>query len=289
MSATTRTAQATRVGMTMASLKILIAVVMFVGVSFVSAVAQVSPAEAEQIRLRQQLGNMESALERAISIGAQNVIVEVRRIVPDRPRLLGQTRVSSVRLPGYGILFSVDVPILRLPLTWQVTVRDVQTRDALMAIQQLRTRASNMASGRERTELENQANQLEQQVALGNFQAVEPRRGAVAAASLAPVGVPRPSDVEPSVLADPESAYTREVKTALINAMLSQSQELGIKSDEWLTVVARDGMPNDPQFPGDLIDSTTQVMRVKGSVLAAYQSKAITLEEARKQVEVTEQ
>ena len=288
MSAFNWKAQTTRVGTTMASVKTVIAVVMFVGVSVGSAAAQVSPAEAEQIRLRQQLATMESVLDKAISIGAQNVVAQVRKIASERPRLIGQTRVSSIRLDGYGVVFNVEVPILRLPITWQVNVRDIQTRDALMRIQQLRNQASGMPAGRERTELLDQAIQLEQQLALGNFRPVEPRRGTLAAASLAAVDVPRP-DVEPSVLDDPESAYTRYVKDALIDAMLRNSQPLGIKPDEWLIVAARDGVPNDPQFPGDAVDSTTQIMRVKGSVLAAFQSKAISFEEARKQVEVTEQ
>ena len=252
------------------------------------AQAQVSPAEAEQIRIRQQIATMEKVLETAIGIGAQNVIAQVRRVVSDRPRL-GQARISGTRLENYGVVFHVEIPMFRLPMMFQVVVRDMQTRDALMRIQQLKTQATGMTPGPERTQLLDQASQLEQQLALGNFRPAEPSRGVVGAASLVPAGVTRTGVVEPSVLDDPVSAYTSAVIAALIDAMLKSSQALEVKTDEYLAVIARDGVPNDPQFPGDTLDSTTQVIRVKGSVLAAYQSKAISIDEARKLVEVKEQ
>ena len=43
------------------------------------------------------------------------------------------------------------------------------------------------------------------------------------------------------------------------------------------------------RFPGDSLDSSTWVMSVKGSVLAAYAARTLTREEALKQVDVKEQ
>jgi hypothetical protein len=269
-------------------LKTVMAAGAVVCLSWGSAWAQVSSAEAERIKMRQQLATMEGVLERAIVSGAQNVIVQVRRVIPERPRL-GQSRISGFRLDGHGVVFHVDVPMFRLPITYQMALLDMQTRNALMRIQQLRTQSLEMPPGPERNELQAHINQLEQELALGNFRPTEPNRGMIGAASLVPAAAPRPAEREPTVIEDPEGAYTREVMAALVDAMLTNSQALGVKSDEWLTIVARDGVPNDPQFPGDAIGATIQVMSVRGSTLAAFQSRAMTLEEARKQVEVKEQ
>ena len=65
------------------------------------------------------------------------------------------------------------------------------------------------------------------------------------------------------------------------------SQPLSIPPVEYLAVVATDDVPI--RVPGDSIDATTWVMRVKGSVLAAFRAGTITKDEAQKQVEVTEQ
>jgi len=274
---------------TMATLKRLIATSTLVVAGLGTAYGQGSPAEAEQIRARQQIALMETVLAGAISNGAQNVILQLRRVIADyRPRT-GQARVSGVRLRDYGVLFHVDVPGIPLPLLWEVLVLEAQTRNAITTIQQLRTQASAMPAGPESSRLMEQANRLQQELALGNFRATQPGRGVVGAASLVPTAISRPPDAEPSVVEDPQAAYTREVMAALIDAMLTNSQALGLKPDESLTVVARDGVPNNPQTPSDSIDARIQVMRVKGSVLAAFQARTISLDEARKQVEVTEQ
>ena len=256
-----------------------------------TAYSQVSSAETEQIRARQQIATMETVLASAVQNGTQNVVMQIRRVVPDyRPRT-NQPRVSGARLDDYGLVFHVDVPLVPLPFLWDVMVLEMQTRNAVRTIQQLRTQAQQMPEGSQSAQLISQANQLEQELALGNFRAAQPGRGLAAAASLQPVpaGTQRPTNSDPSVVDDPESAYTREVKTALIDAMLNNSQALGVKADEWLTIIARDGAPTNPQSPGDAIDASTQIMRVKGSTLAAFQSRTISIEEARKLVEIQEQ
>lgn len=267
----------------------VIGAVALIGVGLGAAYAQELPTETEQIRARQQIATMETVLGGAIRSGAQNVILEVRRVIPDyNPRIV-PARVSGVRLDDYGVVFNVDVPMLPLPFLWDALVLEMQTRNAVLRIQQLRTQASAMPSGPESEQLRSQANQLEQQLNLGNLRVAPPSRGTVAASSLVPVGVERSVVVEPSVVEDPAGAYTRAIKSALIDAMLNNSQALGLKADEWLTIVARDGVPTNPQSPGDAIDASVQVMKVKGSTLAAFRAGTISLEEARKQVEVTEQ
>jgi hypothetical protein len=272
----------------------VIAVATAVFVTASTASAQVSAAEAERIRMRQQITLMETVLEQAISFGAEKVTIQVRRVVQDKPRLGPGGRVSGVRLPGYGVVFHVQVPEMILPITYHVVVREQQDRDVWLRLQQMRNEISGMPLGGERNQRLEEVNRLEQQFLLGNLRPAVPSRGQIGPQSLVPA-VPAgvipavPSSGDSMVLDDPERVYTREVMAALIDAMLNQSQALDLKADEWLTVYAEDSTPNNPQSPVDAIDSTTQVMKVKGSTLAAFRAQTISIEEARKQVEITEQ
>jgi hypothetical protein len=87
-------------------------------------------------------------------------------------------------------------------------------------------------------------------------------------------------------LRDPNEMYTEAVKSALINAMLRYSGQLGIGADEWLTVAAQDS--EGPLTPGQLYDASTIVLRVKGSDVAAYLANKLTIQEVAKKVEVRE-
>ena len=256
-----------------------------------TASAQVRQSEAEQIRSRQQIATMETILQQAVFSGAQNVIAQLRNIINAPPRI-GTPRASGFRLDGVGVVFYVSVPAFEVPFMWDVMVRDAQYKNAAMNIQRARNAVSGMPPGPERVRQEQLIAQMETELALGNLRPVQPSREAgISAASLAPAGIAGASvsSVEPNVVDDPESAYTREVKSALIDVMLKHSQALGIGAEERLVVVARDGVPNNPQFPADAIDSPTWIMSVKGSVLAAFRAQTISEDEARKQVEVKEQ
>jgi hypothetical protein len=101
--------------------------------------------------------------------------------------------------------------------------------------------------------------------------------------------VPSPAaPVDPGILENPNDAYTREVKAALIDAMLENSGPMALGADEWLTVAARDNAPRDTLIPGDTLDFSTIIFRVKGSDLAAFRAGRLTLEEARTRIEVRE-
>ena len=65
------------------------------------------------------------------------------------------------------------------------------------------------------------------------------------------------------MLDNPAEGYTREVKAALIDAMIEHSGPLGLGPEEWLTVAARDNVPRDPLIPGDVTDFSTIIFRVK--------------------------
>jgi len=252
-----------------------------------SAFAQTPRRNTPDVRARQQVSTMEGILERAVSFGADNVIEQVSSIVGDQPRLLGAPRARGFRLEGYAVFFDVDVPSLTLPLLWPVRhlVDDVRA-NAMMS--ELRLFAAQLDQP-SRDELERLIAKLQPQAAPP--QGMDRLRQNVAAASLAPetVRAPAPAPAPPIPLEDPVEAYRKEVKAALINAMLEQGGSLAIGPDEWLIVAARSNVPRDPLFPGDTVASTTWVAKVKGSDLAAFRAQKITADEARTLVEEREQ
>jgi hypothetical protein len=222
--------------------------------------------EAEQIRQRQRISLMEGVLERAVANGADNLLRQVKHVMPDVPMLTGAPEVRGFRLDGYGVFFDVEVPALRLPLAW--TLRYVADGNRLAvnaALAQMRAMVLDQPAP-ERERMEVLIRQMEQ-------------RNMPAAPS---------SQVDPAVVRDPNEAYTRAVKEALVDAMLESSGPLNLGVDEWLTVAARDNVPNDPLVPGDSTDLRSVIFKIKGGDLAAFRAGQITLEEARKRVKAEE-
>jgi hypothetical protein len=252
----------------------------------VAAQAPTQRIQEEQFRARQRIAMMEATLERAVSNGAGNVLRQVQTVMPDQPMLAGAPQARGFRLDGYGVFFDVEVPLLRLPILWPLrnVVRD--NRNAVRTVQQLQAAIRRLeGSPADRMQLEVMLRQLEFE--LGGDAGTR-GRGISAANVLPGVPQPEPPAVNPDVVNDPEDAYTREVKEELVDAMIENSLPLQLGAEEWLTVAARDNAPRDPLIPGDTVDFSTWVFRVKGSVLEAFRSGRITIDEARKQVEQRE-
>ena len=76
---------------------------------------------------------MEGVLERAVSNGAENLLRQVRTVMPDAPMLSGVPQVRGFRLDGYGVFFDVEVPALRLPVTWPLRYLIEDNRAAVAA------------------------------------------------------------------------------------------------------------------------------------------------------------
>jgi hypothetical protein len=251
-------------------------------------------SEADQIRARQRISMMEGTLERAVLNGADNLVRQVDRVMPDGAMLTGAPQVRGFRIEDYGVFFDVEVPALRLSIAWMVRAMQSESQMASRLVGDLK-RSVATVSGSERARIEPLIRQLE--VMLGTAgPAIQPPLppaaprlavpGGVNAAALAPQALP-PAQAEP-VVDNPNAIWTREVQTALIDAMLENSVPLGIADNEWLTVAARDNAPSDPLVPGDTVDLNTMIFRVKGSDLTAFHSRRITIEEARKRVEIRE-
>lgn len=253
------------------------------------ALAQGAPGRTseEQLQARQRVATMEAILATAVSNGADSVIFKVRNIMGgDQPILLGAPRVRGFRLEGYGVFFDVEVPDLRVPILWPVRhlIEDARGTNAVLA--EFRILAA---------QLEDPASRARVQALITKLQAETPPdqspdrlRTTVAAASLAPeparVAAPAPVAID-----DPVEEYRKQVKAALVNAMLENSGSLSIGPDERLTVAARRNVTRDPIFPGDTVDTTTWIASIKGSDLAALGARRITVAEARRLVEEREQ
>jgi hypothetical protein len=249
-------------------------------------------SEADQIRARQRISMMEGTLERAVLNGADNLVRQVERVMPDGAMLTGAPQVRGFRLEGYGVFFDVEVPALRLSIAWMVRAMQSESQMASRVVNDLK-RSVATVSGSERARIEQLIRQLE--VMLGTTgPSIQPPMppmasrvapGGVSAAAVAPQVPPAP----PEPVADnPNEIWTREVQTALIDAMLENSVPLGVGDEEWLTVAARDNAPSDPLVPGDTVDLNTMIFRVRGSDLAAFHSRRIGIDEARTRVEVRE-
>jgi hypothetical protein len=244
------------------------AAVVAAGLAVIAApvLAQAPANEAEQVKARQRISTMEGVLERAVSNGAENMLRQVRTVTPDAPMLSGVPQVRGFRLDGYGVFFDVEVPALRLPVTWPLRYLIEDNRAAVAAtLAELRTMIADQPV-RDRDRFELLAQRLESR-------AVVPRTS------------PRQAD---PVITEPDVAYTKAVRESLIDAMIENSGPMAVSADEWLTVAARDNVPRDPLMPGDTAGLNTLIFRIKGSDLAAFRAGRLSLDEARRHVLVQE-
>ena len=242
-------------------------------------------AEMDQVKARQRISMMEGVLERAVSNGADNMVRQMKAVMGDAPMLTGVPEVRGFRLEGYGVFFDVEVPALRLPVTWPLRYMFRDNRETMGIVNELRSMMGE-SEPRQRERLAQVVRQLERQVQVSG--GALRGTGRIGAASAVAVGGGAPAVPEPDAYDDPEEHYTREVKAALVDAMIENSGPIGLGAEEWLTVAARDNVPRDPLIPTDAADSRTVMFRVKGSDLASYRAGRMTLDEVRKKVESRE-
>ncbi|MGE3578107.1 MAG: hypothetical protein AB7I25_06555 [Vicinamibacterales bacterium] len=239
-------------------------------------------AEAtEAAKVRSNLLIMEGVLERAVVLGADSLTRRVRALAPQEPPLLlaGEVDVRGFRLEGYGVFFDVEVPVLRQSVAWSLrALMDQGGVPLAVALNQLRAYVRTAADAQTRQSLERALHRLEMQVGAQDSHTVTPAASTVA--------VPQPPEAL-AWLSNPNGAYTSAVKDALIEAMLEHSQALAVGAGEWLTIAARDN--ESRTRPAHVDDSGTITLRVKGSDLAAFHAGRITVEEARRRVEIREQ
>ncbi len=267
---------------------------------------QVAAAKPDpQVAARYQLAIMEDVLERAVQQGARTMSRQLQGAMPQMLLLGGDARARGFRLEGYGVFFDVDVPAMRQSVVWSWKMLDLTNAGAAGAIEALREHLKTVRDPAQRRDLDQLIRQLELQVGPSSGVAASVRAetsgGREGQTTVVALPKPQPGAAPPSggtpVVAqapriavseeDPGEAYTTAVKESLIDAMLGYSQSLAIGPDEWLTVAARDrgeaGLAADDPF-----DVTTIQLRIKGADLLALHAGRLTIDEARKRVEVRE-
>ncbi len=283
---------------------IVIAGLVAAGGSVVSAQDASSVGAAvqpEQMRARFQIAAMEGVLETAVQLGARRMSQQVQAVSPDMLFIAGAARAKGFWLEGYGVFFDVDVPAMRRSVAWQFRALDRGDRAAVASIQSIRHRLNAVSDPQVRREIEESLRRLERTVGpvqlppaeapaaggarVSSTQSVAP--AVVEGASVAPSEGRAAEAGTPPLLDDPGRAYTTEVQSALIDAMLDFGPPIPVADGEWLTIAARDN--DDSRLGGgDPYDVSTILLRIRGADLAAYRAKQITREDAVKRVEIRE-
>lgn len=250
--------------------------------------AQPSPADAQSKR-RYQVRVMEGALVGAVSHGAGQVSRQLQPVGQNLLFLSGAARARGFALDGYGLFFDVEIPAMRESALAIMRTLEPDFAATRRMFEEGRREFQRISDERQKTALAQWLSRLEAQIApqvgrQGRGNDARP----VTAADVNEVGAAPPSGaallVPPPPPADPDALYTETVKNALIDAMLEYGGVMALQPDEWLTVAARDA--EGPLSPAENYDPATLILRVKGSDLAAFHAKSLSLEEARKRVEV---
>jgi len=205
------------------------------------------------------------------------VSAAVRLGSPPLLLLSGPAGPRGYKLENYGAFFSVDVPAVRRSLVWSVRTLAGTRVEMVRAIDSLRRVVESQPNAQAKAELERALKLVELQVG-----PVVPEPDAAPHESTRTV-LRVPTASEP--LADPGAVYEREVKLALTDAMLDYGPPLGIGADEWLTIAARD---DERSLGGEVGETVTVVLRIRGSDLAAFRAGRLSRDEARQRVDVKE-
>jgi len=273
------------------------------GAGQVSAQGVASVSTPDQMRARYQISVMEGALERAVQLGAQRLSRQVQALSSDMLFIATAARAKGFWLETYGVFFDVDVPAMRHSMAWTFRTLDRGGQKVQSDINTLKRSLQFVRDPQAHRDMEAAIQRMERLVGppmmppgvdpgAGLPQGGQPnvvQTGTVtASAQIATTStaqdLPSSESAANAILDDPGSAYTTEVKTALVDAMLDYGTSIPIAETEWLTIAARD---NNERIGGDdPYDVTTIVLRVKGSDLAAFKSGRITRDEAVKRVSI---
>lgn len=242
---------------------------------------QLTAAPPRNEARQQQVRMMEGVIVAAVRTGAEGLAHQLQVAEPGSLIVTGTARARGFALEGYGVFFDVDVPQMKQSVAWSTMtlLRDAR-RTQLQQI--LASNADPEYKRRARVEL--QALDPSQPIPMPSADASPVAQGAAGRVSAQAL---TDTPARPAIdMRDPNLLYTESIKTSLIDAMLNYSGPMDLGPDEWLTIAARDS--DGPLLPGAVDDASTIVLRVKGSDIAAFLSKKITPDEARKRVQVKE-
>ena len=216
----------------------------------VAAQTLVAPVP-EQIRRHEQINLFEGTLERAVKNAAGRVAKEVQEHTSNANFMTTDAHAKGFILDGYGVFVYVEIPALDLNLTVGLMLDQIE-RDA-----------------QQKPEIDRSK---------GQANPVSEMKGDPAPA------VPRTAREALKSVMDTGEKYRNEVKLQLTDAMLDFSKNLDLKPDEWLSVAAQGS--DGALTPGEILQLTTVLLRVKGSDLSDYFAGRLTRDEARAKVEL---
>lgn len=228
---------------------------MMTSAAMLSAQTPVAPGP-EQIRRHEQINMFEGTLERAVTNAARRVAKDVQSHNSNADFMTTDAHAKGFILDGYGVFVYVEIPALDLNLTVGLMLDQMDQRD---------------------TQQRADADHGKAEPSPVSENKPEPKVDSV------PV-VPKTYREALKSVQDTGDKYRNEVKLQLSDAMLDFSKNLELKPDEWLSVAARGS--DGALTPGQILQQTTVVLRVKGSDLADYFAGRLTKEEARAKVEV---
>ena len=221
--------------------------------TIVAAQTLVTPG-AEQVRRHEQINLFEGTLERAVTNAARRVAKDVQEHTSNANFMTTDAHAKGFILDGYGVFVYVEIPALDVNLTVGLMLDQIE-RDAQQKAEVDQAKAeANPVSNRSEVK-----------------------------ADLVPV-VPKTAREALKSVMDTGEKYRNEVKLQLTDAMLDFSKNLELKPDEWLSVAARGS--DGALTPGEILQLTTVVLRVKGSDLGDYLAGRLTKDEARAKVQL---
>jgi hypothetical protein len=200
----------------------------------------------EQVHRHEQISLLEGTLVGAVKFAAGRVAKEVQSRTNNTNFFAGEARAKGFTLDGYGVFVYIEVPTLDLTVTLMV---DQMEREALKRSEDLRAAANRVESG-----------------------------------NIVKDAAPTSAKETLRDIQDTGEKYRDAVKLALTDAMLDFSKNLELRPEEWLSIAARGN--ESALTPGEILQLTTTVLRVKGSDLADYLAGRLTKEQARLKVEV---
>jgi hypothetical protein len=224
--------------------------------ALVSAQTPVSPG-TEQLRRHEQINLFEGTLEKAVTNAARHVAKDVQAQNSTANFFTGDARAKGFILDGYGVFVYVEIPSLDLTLSLMLE------RDAAPAEREATQKADADQGKATASPVSEKAPDLK--------------------ADPVPV-IPKTAREALKSVMDTGQKYRNEVKLALTDAMLDFTKNLELKPDEWLSVAARGS--DGALTPGEILQLTTVVLRIKGSDLSDYLAGRLTRDEARAKVEV---
>ncbi len=253
--------------------------------------SRAAPAADDQANRRYQLALMEGVLEAAVQQGARVVSRQWRQVSSETLFISGNARARGIPLEGYGVLFDVAVPSMRQSIAWSWRLLDRESA-AASDVQLLKGLLKSVTDPQQKRDLELALRRFELAVGPSGVDPMVVGQGAPRATG---EGAARPApgaaaagarDELDALLEDPGDAYTREVKNALMEAMLDHSHALSLGAEEFLTVAAYD---EAGRITGsDLSEPKTILFRIRGSDLQAFRAGRLSREDARKRIEVRE-